>query len=289
MVTTAEDVLITEDDSIYRKFVDQPRSSSRIDRIPVILEFADPELDPAWPVFFESGETWQALRDGEETILAFRSPIDEDRYWWLARLGGDPDTVRLIFAPELLDQTADGRSISNPLRYPVDQILTMMILSRKQGCIIHAAGVARDGRGVACIGRSGAGKTTFMGLMPSDEDTVRLSDDRLVARLVQGQPVLFGTPWAGEGLVAADQSASFSAIVFLHQAPENRLERIDAAAAAHQLFPTTSIPWFDEKLMAGCLDTIDTLVRIVPAYNLHFRNEPGAAEVIQELFEKPLP
>jgi hypothetical protein len=143
--------------------------------------------------------------------------------------------------------------------------------------------VHRNGRGVACVGRSGAGKTTLIGLLEGRGDFARLSDDRVILR-AGDPPRISGTPWAGEGMVAANDTAELAALVFLHQGPAHDLQRITPGEAAAQLLPTTSIPWFDETAMTGCLATLDRLLRDTPAYNLVFRLDGGVADLIDRLF-----
>ena len=132
------DLSFTENDGLYRQFVDCPSPVSPPEKIPVAFQIADPRPDPSWSELFESDETWQAFRDDSDTILVFRSPTEEGRFWWQCRLCHPENRVELIFAPELVDQQGDGRTISNPLHYPLDQLLTMMLLSRRRGCILHA-------------------------------------------------------------------------------------------------------------------------------------------------------
>jgi len=184
--------------------------------------------------------------------------------------------------PEVIEKTPTLTRIANPIHYPLDQLLTMFLLAERGGCIVHAAGVHRNGRGIACIGRSGAGKTTLMALLEGRADLDRLSDDRLILRA--GEPSLVsGTPWAGEGMVAANDTAELAALVFLHQGTTHDLSAIAPREAAAQLLPTTSIPWFDEPAMTGCLATLDRLVRDTPAFNLQFSLDGGVADLIDRL------
>ena len=180
------------------------------------------------------------------------------------------------------DRTPALTRIANPIHYPLDQLLTMFLLAERGGCIVHAAGVHRKGCGIACIGRSGAGKTTLMGLLEGRGDFARLSDDRVI--LHAGDPHLVsGTPWAGEGMVAANDTADLAALIFLHQGPAHALQPITPREAAAQLLPTTSIPWFDEAAMTGCLATLDRLIRDTPAFNLFFRLDGGVTDLIDRL------
>jgi hypothetical protein len=282
-VFTDADLAVVVEDPLYREFVDRP-TNEPILQIPVAVSVGDPRPNPSWPVAFDSGESWLAHRDRENLVISFRSPTEPDAFWWQASLEGTEPRVELCFSPDLVDRTVSPHHLANPLQYPLDQILTMLILAQRGGCIVHAAGIAHRGRGIAFVGRSGAGKSTLMRLLDRREDFQRLSDDRLAVRIVDGHPKLFGTPWAGEGMVAANLAVDLSAVVFLHQRDENALHPIDPSDAVAQLLPTTSIPWFDEPRMSGCLAVLDEVVRTTPFFNLRFRPEYGVVDLLPSLF-----
>jgi hypothetical protein len=281
-LTAPAGVTLVDEAPLYRSFAGGPCPGIPQEVIEGDLTIAEPAVDSEWSVAFDSGESWIAFSDGNDLVLTFRSPTDPERYWWLVRLRDGASPLELIFSPDLVDRATSGDRIVDPLHYPLDQLLTMWLLATRGGCILHAAGAGRAGRAVAFVGRSGAGKTTFMEQLAAQPGLERLSDDRVIVGLFP-EPRLCGTPWAGEGLVAANKSLELSALVFLHHGSNHILQPIDPAAAAHQLLPTTSIPFFDDERSAACIGTLDRLVQTVPAYDLQFRPEPGVFKVINHL------
>ncbi len=275
-------IAIVEEHPLYREFIGAEGSTGSSFQAQVEVKIGSPRPDSRWPVAFDSGDSWLAYRAENDLVLAFRSPVEPGAFWWTARLSSAAPIIEVVCDPEIVDRSPNRLLITNPIHYPLDQLLTMMLLSGRGGCVVHAAGVHRGGRGVACIGRSGAGKTTLMGLLEGSGDLGRLSDDRIILRA--GDPSLIsGTPWAGEGMVAANHTSELAALVFLHQGPVHELLRITPQEAAAQLLPTTSIPWFDEPAMTGCLATLDRLVRTTPAYDLEFGLDHGVAELIDRI------
>lgn len=288
----ASDIILVEDDRNYREFVHQAPvrlGEARLGEarpgeviVPVSIEVGGAPDVEALPTLFEAG-TWSAHRGGgegedAETILRLRT---EEGYLWVARITscGDQDRVHIHCGSLLVD----GRRVRSPLHYPLDQLLTMYILAARQGLICHAAGFSIDGRGLLFAGRSGAGKTTFMGLASGLADIEGLSDDRVIPRRVDDSVLVYGTPWAGEGQVAENRAVPLEALIFLHQATENELRRISVHEALAQLFPVVSVLWFDRPRMERATAFCGELVESLPCYELHFCPGIGAIDLVRRL------
>lgn len=275
---------IVEDDARYDPFLNQGLDTDA-PSLRVELTFDTVDLAGREPVF-DSGGAWRAFRDGAD-ILIDMAPPDVPSRLWTARLHGGRDRVT-IHCGELLRATHEvgDRVVRNPLRYPLDQILMLSLLPPRGRLVVHGAGAVRGGVGLAFPGYSGAGKSTISRLMKSRPDILGLSDDRIVleAPVEGGGAIVHGTPWSGDERVAANAKALAAALVFLHHSQENALRRIDAKAALRQLLPTACIPWFDEEGASLGLGVCEAIIDAVPAYELHFRPEVEALDVLQALW-----
>ncbi len=276
-----------EDDVTYASFLVGDRLAASA---PAVLDETSVALtlDPApgvanLPVLFDTGETWTAFASGDEVVLRLRTAGGPAAYLWQAHLASGGRSVRVYCGDRLITPGGASIRLRNPVHYPLDQLLLMFLLARRRGILVHAAGLARAGRGVFFAGRSGAGKTTFMRLCADREDLEGLSDDRVVAREVDGGMALFGTPWAGEGRVAANRRADLAAICFLHHGRRNELRPLTPAAALQQLLVTVSILWFDRSRMEAATEFCERLVSSVPCYEMHFRPEAAAADLVDRL------
>ncbi len=284
---------LIERDAVYGPFL-----GSRVDADQPIEVTVHVTLEPApetsgLPVLFDTGETWVAFEDNGDVLLRMRSVAGDQDYLWVVRLVGGLKPVcvrqvaiycgRRLVESRGVDRHGAVTELTNPLHYPLDQLLMMFALPALPGVLIHAAGLARTGRGVLCAGVSGAGKTTFMNLPKPTRGLDGLSDDRVIVRRIDDHLRLFGTPWAGEGRVAANRSVELAAITFLHQADRNELRSIDSREALSQLLATTSILWFDQARMSLAMDFCEALVQRVPCYELHFRPETAAVELLDQL------
>ncbi|MCP3957625.1 MAG: hypothetical protein GY719_07200 [bacterium] len=271
---------LIEDDPTYVRFLAPGPAPDVEIAVSLTLETA-PDVS-GLPVLFDTEETWTAYDDGGDIVLRLRAG-ESDPYLWQARLAAALDRVTIHCGPRLVQQRDDLVEVDNPLHYPLDQLLMMFVLPLHQGLLIHAAGLSRGDRGVFLAGVSGAGKTTFMRQCEGCVDLDGLSDDRVITRHNGPTTRVFGTPWAGEGRVAANRGADLAAIAFLHQASRNELRRLDPGEALRQLLATVSILWFDRERMELAMAACKELVENLPCYELHFRPEPGAANLLDEL------
>jgi hypothetical protein len=220
---------------------------------------------------FRAG-AWSLAREGRETMICVDTPGDSATLEVLVRLrvGSAPSATVLHCDPAV-----------PPLAYPVDQALVMYLLASRAGAILHAAGFAAGGRGVAFLGRSGAGKTTVSRLLLGRRGWQALSDDRVVVRAIGGRHLLFGTPWPGDAGIAQDASCPLAALCFLRQGAEHRLERLAPRQVLERLLPVASVPWFDADALAPALDFLGGLAAAVPAWELCFRRESSLAAFLE--------
>jgi len=242
--------------------------------------------EPDWtslPLLFDTQETWTAHRLGSDILLRMPN-ASEPGYLWTVLLTGDFKQATVYCSPLMIEDPLNAPGlITNPIHYPLDQILAMFHFSAHRGLIIHAAGVARGDSGVFCAGRSGAGKTTLMRQWRDVPDLMGLSDDRVVLREIDGRFRLFGTPWAGEGKVASPLDTDLHALAFVHHGDKNEIRPIAPRAALEQLLPTSSVLWFDPTALDRTLTLCHDLVQTIPAYEVCCRPDPSAATLVNQL------
>jgi hypothetical protein len=249
-------------------------------------------LDPLPPSdgapLYDTGETWIAFPAPEGVRIEFRHRRPDPRPLWTALVperlaaGG---VVHLHCSPELVASRGAGTlSLHNPLRYPLDQILTVRALLG-EGVLIHAAGVCRAGRGVVLPGRSGAGKSTSMRLLRHSIAFERLSDDRVAVRRRDGRLVACGTPWAGDEGIAVAAEAELLALAFLHKAGREELRRLTPGEALKQLLATLSLLGWDGLVSQPVLGFCRALLAAVPAWEIHFQREGDLEPCLLELFQ----
>jgi hypothetical protein len=265
----------------YGPFLREAPSAPGLVRVDVDLQVeAMPRLD-GLELVFESDRAWSLLR-GDDWYLKRHHPGSE-RPRWLARFGGDLRRVTVYCGEGLLRQ-ADGHvTLSNPVRYPLDQLLLMYILAHNEGILLHAAGADFGGKGLLFPGQSGAGKTTIARLLAASPMVEVLSDDRMVLRKADGNYRAFGTPWPGEAQIARNQSVPLAGVFFISHAPVDEIREMGAEEALGRLLPVASVPWYDRDVMPQVLDFCGDFLQHVPAYELLFQPTSQVADLLQRV------
>jgi hypothetical protein len=229
---------------------------------------------------FDSGQSWSMFQDRDDYCLTLNPPAFKQPFW-LARINRD-FTEATVYCSEKLVSRRNGRTeLSNPVSYPLDQILLMYILARRQGALLHAAGIDINGRGYIFPGKSGAGKSTITRQFAALGDTGLLSDDRIVVRKLEGTFKAYGTPWPGEAGIALNESVPLASIFFINHGSANLIKDITPQEALARLLPVTSIPWYDREVMDKILTFCEDLISSVPIYELDFKPSVEVVDVFE--------
>jgi MoaA/NifB/PqqE/SkfB family radical SAM enzyme len=166
--------------------------------------------------------------------------------------------------------------------FPTDQIWLAPLLADRNAVLLHSAAAILNGKGLIFVGRSGAGKSTAVRLLKQAAVAAEiLCDDRNILRRWGSGWHVHGTWSHGDVSDVSPASAPLRALLFLQQAPHNRLEPLTNRKAIWRLLlgatvkPLATAAWWQKELSA-----IERLVSEVPCFTMHF--DPSGA-IVQTL------
>jgi hypothetical protein len=226
---------------------------------------------------FDTGAVWRLEETSGGHLLTLRSPLyGRDPY---LAVEFDPDYSRgrgdtLDGGPHLLGGTM------HPFVYPFDEVVYLARLSRGRGVLVHACGLALDGRGILLLGTSGAGKSTSARLWASRSGVTVLSDDRIVIRPDRSGYRIFGTPWHGDAGYESPESAPLEAVFILEQAPRNRVVELTPASAVAQMMVRAFPAMWDRRGLEFAVGFLSELTQRIPVRRLQFVPEMSAVECV---------
>ncbi|MFP4476235.1 MAG: hypothetical protein ACLFOY_11810 [Desulfatibacillaceae bacterium] len=268
----------------YDGFVRRVGDDAPAPDMQVTLVREDPlEPDPEMLVF-DTGDSWRLHRHGNGLLLTFHPP-GQAAPFWQARIDSAFQHATLACGPDLFVQRQGARVLVNPVAYPLDQILFMYLLARRNGAIFHAAAAVRRGRACLFPGVSGAGKSTVSRLLAEAGWDV-LSDDRCAVVFEDKRAVAYGTPWPGDAGYAENRGAPLDGVFFLEQADTCSVGSPGLRGALHRFLPVTGIPWYDDTRLPGMLAFLERLASMVPCRDLLFTPDANFVEVVENTLDR---
>jgi hypothetical protein len=197
-------------------------------------------------------------------------PSDQDVK--VSRSGEEWIITRGDFHARWDNRTGRGTVRQNANPYSLDSVLRIvhsLILAERGGFLLHAASAICEGQACLFSGVSGAGKTTMTRLAPPG--ITLLTDEVSYVRPTDDGYAAFGTPFAGElARPGENRTASLSALYFLEQGPENRIDEISSPEAVRRLMRNILFFAEDPGLVKSLLATACDFVGKVPVRRLTF-------------------
>jgi hypothetical protein len=156
------------------------------------------------------------------------------------------------------------------------------LLLDRQGIILHASAVIRNGQAYAFTGPSGSGKTTIALISPENR---LITDELLILRRgPDGEVLVCGTPFIGDSVQTGfNHQQPLRRLFFLVQARENRVEPIHLKSAM-----TTAmgqVMFFDRspERITRLLEVVNELLAGLELSELHFLPDPTVWDLIDRL------
>lgn len=135
--------------------------------------------------------------------------------------------------------------------------------------LMHASVIRQGGKGYLMTAPSGTGKSTHTRLWYDNIPGCDLmNDDNPVVRIVDGQAVVYGSPWSGKTRCYRNIQAPVGGIVRIQQRPENTIRRLNPVEAFCNLLPAMSNMKWDKRVYNGICDGIGQLIKLVGVHEL---------------------
>lgn len=136
---------------------------------------------------------------------------------------------------------------------------------------LHSSAVGFENRALLFSGPCGAGKSTHASLWRDyfgGDKAVIINDDKPALRFVGDVFYAYGTPWSGKTPLNADIKMPLGAVVFIRQAKENNIRRLDSRQAIPLLICQSLRQSSDATKVDALLTLIDALLQRTPVYQM---------------------
>ena len=226
---------------------------------------------------FDSGSTWSLYRNQGKYVLQDSSFDSDSLPNQLVILESDFKSGDIYINYEL-----DKNILSDPLGYPLNQVLMIILLSRSKGVMLHACGIDDSGYGYLFLGNSGHGKSTIARLWSENQATV-LNDDRIIVREKNGELFMYGTPWPGDFKELSSKGLPIRKLFFLRHGEKNSAVPKNSAEAVLMLLTRCFPPIWDKKGMEYTMDLCHRLVNKIPCYEFSFEPDRNIVDFVRNI------
>lgn len=163
-----------------------------------------------------------------------------------------------------------------------NSIMMMYAFSNAQNgtLLMHASVIRKAGIGYLFLGVSGTGKSTHtQHWLDWLEGCDLMNDDNPVVRFVDGEAIVFGSPWSGKTPCYRNIEAPIGGFVQLKQAPYNKIRQMEVIETFASLLPSCSVMKWDKRVYTGICDTIGNIMESTNTYLLENLPDREAVEL----------
>lgn len=148
-------------------------------------------------------------------------------------------------------------------------------------CVLHSASVLYKGKAWLFSGHSGAGKSTHTKLWHDLFGVPLLNGDLNLLGIKDGQPVCCGLPWCGTSEIYTAKNYPLGGVVFLKQAPYNRVSSLSADREILSLVQRMITPGWTQAGVRRNLELAEALAEKIRIFCLECTMQPEAAEIMR--------
>ena len=156
------------------------------------------------------------------------------------------------------------------------------------GFYLHSSAVVLDGKAYLFSGPCGAGKSTHTRLWQSTfgPGAVVINDDKPAIRYMDGQWIVYGTPWCGKDGINVNAKAPLAGVCFMKKAEENRIRQLTPVEAMQKILSQTIYKFKEAEQLDKLLTLMNRFLADIPVYELENRPESAAARLSYETMLK---
>ncbi len=231
---------------------------------------------PRGQLTFQVGELASFYRDGKLVIIRLGEETSSARADRVVTLEASGHAGTLV-----MDVDHSTKAAANyPLQYPLEDLLFRSLLADRGALILHACGIAWQGKGCLFVGSSGVGKSTTARLWRAAGASI-LNDDRVVLEASDAGAFIHPTPWFGEYPEVGRETVPLAAIYLLKKGYRVFYEPVRPAVAVALLFAKSFPPLWDPQRISRTLETLDFVCRQVSCGWLEVPPDQRAVEWVQ--------
>ena len=159
-------------------------------------------------------------------------------------------------------------------------------LARHGGFLLHASYIDVNGEAILFTAPSGTGKSTQAALWCNLRGAELINGDRAAVTVGENGVFACGVPYSGSSPVRKNVTCPLNAVVFLSQAKETTIHRLEGMAAFRKIWEGCSVNTWDPEDMNLCARAVMNMLSHVPVYHLACTPDDSAVRILEEILGK---
>ncbi len=153
-------------------------------------------------------------------------------------------------------------------------------LPKYNGFVMHGAAIEYDGKAYCFTAKSGTGKTTHIMLWKKllGNKVNIINGDKPIIRSINGEFLVFGTPWCGKEGFGNNIHAPLAGICFLERGEVNSIRHYSHHEALNKLLPQIFLS-SENDIFSATIGMIDNILQRIPMWNLKCNISDEAAKL----------
>lgn len=168
----------------------------------------------------------------------------------------------------------------------LDSLEAEHLIVQNGGVIFHCSYIDRNGKAVLFTAPSETGKSTQAELWNQFRGAQIINGDRAAVRVVDGNVIAEGIPFAGSSQYCENRSLPVEAIVYLGQAPVTTIRKLRGYEAFSRIWEGISVNTWDRKDLELASDTVKYIAETVPVYHMPCTPDEDAVIVLEQELRK---
>ncbi len=250
-------------------------------KIRYIFDYVDSLPEPVGKKVFENSY-FTAYSDGVNVyryVGFFRDGKALDPEFALATLSGTEPGIVRVSIPRDRDVPMKASLIYRTL-------CLEQTLAREGGIIFHSAFIEKDGRAILFTAPSGVGKSTQAELWRKHRGARVINGDCSVIRKTKDGVRAYSLPFSGTSGICQKGDFPLCAVVYLGQAPENKVTRLRGIQAFKAFYEGAKLSAWDKTDGTFSADVISTFAAEVPVFRLDCLPDESAVVALEAALEK---
>lgn len=153
-------------------------------------------------------------------------------------------------------------------------------LCEEDTLLVHSSVIRHAGKGYLMTAPSGTGKSTHTYLWYKNiPDCDLMNDDNPIIRIINGQAIVYGSPWSGKTPCYRNINAPIGGIIRIQRGPKNIIRRLSAIEAFTMMLPSCNNMKWDKRVYTSVCSSLTHLISATRLWELECRPDREAAIV----------